>query len=1153
MQEILDKIKYNQKILIEASAGTGKTYTLENTITSLLINKIYSPNEVLVLTFTKKATEEMYIRILKSIENAYNNSKTDKLLKEIYEQSNKIFISTIHKFALHSLNNFQIETGNFYQYRIKENLTSEIDEIVYEFLRKEELLKKELAINHYEFETFKSYFANTEEMIRYIKKIYKRDKTKELGDWIEKQTIFQNILINKDKLIYEYNSIIEELNTMTIEEKRIFLNKHNQGSKISEIKYKNEQDIVKITETLINNQFLHKIITSNINKSTTLSEKEIWIKKSLINLNHKTNIDMKENPDTKTPQRSNLRKYIKLNFEYKILKYIERELVNTINVTNTIDQKHIMLNFKSHLESPSKSLLNSIKSKYKIILIDESQDLDLIQIEIFKILNSCGIKLIFIADPKQIIYGFRNADVSFYNQRIKDKIKEDAKITLGINYRSNKKLVEPLNIMFSNIYNKTKTSKIEQIEFISSKTNPKNDNNNIFINDKEIEGINIIETDKGENTIQKTALTIKYLLTNGKIYDNEKLRKIKKCDIAVLCRTSKEINLIDKALQKQGIKTNKTEKSFFNTKEFNEIFYLIKCLDRKQEFKTLSYVLTSKIINLPWELYLNFVERDEIHYIEEFISEIIYLLENKQITIIKAIDTIISNKDSWINLARIFNNPSFTEFAITKKSYRETLINEEKFEELNNYEASIDFISKIYHQEKDVESLISTLETLITNKDFEEDEDNTNIKDSNSIEILTIHKSKGLSLNIVFLIGDIQDNKSQTLLKSSETFYKFCSEDKIEYDFLKLKKNQAFASLKFLNEEKNLFYVGTTRARFALFIINKGKIINIMLTLSEIKKIEGINLDFNVYNLIKTYQLNQLDMKHNTNIKLIKPTPINKNLFRKEYTHSYTSLSSLNKSSHNINKEIIDDADYNNDASFVKEILPKGKDTGNIFHAIMEEINFKDAKGTFVSFQKKNISLIQKKIKHFNSNLNTYEIQETFTQMIYNILNTKIKLINARLCDIQELQKEMEFLIRISNKTNKQKKLFISYKDLDLNLNEGYIKGIIDLIFKINNKVYILDYKTNYLGQSIKDYNLRNLKKIMIQEQYDLQYKIYALGIKKILFKNIEKYNKNFGGIIYLFTRAFKERKKNQSRNQHGIYTVIPNFKELDLEYILKT
>ncbi|WKC58176.1 exodeoxyribonuclease V subunit beta [Borrelia sp. P9F1] len=1150
MQEILNKIKQNEKILIEASAGTGKTYTLEHTITSLLTNKIYSPSEILVLTFTKKATEEMRSRILKSIENAYKNSKTEKLLKEIYTQSNKIFISTIHKFALHALNNFQIETENFSQYRVKESFTSEIDEIVYELLRKTEVLKKELAIKNYEFEIFKSNFGNTDEMLRSIRKAYKRDKTEELGNWIEKQTIFQSILANKDKLIEKYKLIVETLNTMSTEEKRTFLHKHNQGTKISEIKYRNEEDIVKITEILINNQFLYKIITSNINKNTTLSDKEIWIKNSLIELSHETNTDREQKPDKKKIHKSKLRKYIKLSVKHKILKYIERELSNVIDATNTIDQKHVILNFKKHLKSSDKTLLNSLKNKYKIILIDEAQDLDLLQIEIFKILNSCGIKLVFIADPKQIIYAFRNADVSFYNQGIKHKTKEEARITLGTNYRTNKKLVEPLNIMFRNIYNKTWTSKIEQIEFNSSKTEPKNDSNNIFINNKEIEGINIIEGE--ENTIQKTALTIKYLLTNGEICENGGLRKIKESDITILCRTSKEIYLIDKALQSENIKTSKTERSFFKTKEFDEIFYLLKCLDRNQEFKTLNYVLISQIINLPWELYLALMERNELHYIEESISDIIYLLENKEITLIKAIDTIISNKDFWINLAKNFNSPPFSEFAITKKSYRETLINEGKFEELNNHETSLDLVSKIYYKEKTVESVISTLEAHIINKDFEEDEDKLEIKDSKSIEILTIHKSKGLSLNIVFLIGDLEDNKNKTLLKPSEPFYKFCSEDRIEYDFLKLKENRELATLKFLNEEKNLFYVGTTRARFALFIINKGKVTQIMLALAETKTIYGINLNFNVHDLLQIHQFNKPDADYNANATLIPPPPINKSLFKKENTHSYTSLAAVHKSIYHTNRDIKDDADYANDDP-IKETLPRGKDIGNILHAIMEDIDFSVAKDTFKNFQEMNLSLIQKKIRYFNSNLNTSEIQEALLQMIYNILSIKIKFIDARLCDIQELQKEMEFLIKIDSKPNEERNLFLNCKSLNLDLKDGYIKGIIDLTFKINNKVYILDYKTNYLGQSIQDYDLENLKKVMKQERYDLQYKIYALGLKKILFKNMDKYDKNFGGIIYLFTRAFGKRTENQYDSQDGIYTALPNFKELDLEQIVTT
>ncbi|AHH06694.1 Exodeoxyribonuclease V beta chain [Borrelia crocidurae DOU] len=194
--------------------------------------------------------------------------------------------------------------------------------------------------------------------------------------------------------------------------------------------------------------------------------------------------------------------------------------------------------------------------------------------------------------------------------------------------------------------------------------------------------------------------------------------------------------------------------------------------------------------------------------------------------------------------------------------------------------------------------------------------------------------------------------------------------------------------------------------------------------------------------------------------------------------------------------------------------------------------------------------LIQQKIEYFNSKLNTPMIQELLIKMIYNMLNKKINFIDTKLCEIQELQKEMEFLIKINTKIYKQMSLFKQYNRLDFMLNNGYIKGIIDLIFKINNKIYILDYKTNYLGENPKDYRLSHLTKKMKQENYDLQYKIYTLGIKKILFKNKEEYEKHFGGVIYLFTRAFQEDIQTQDQTQNGIYSTIPNFQEIELEQI---
>ncbi len=122
-----------------------------------------------------------------------------------------------------------------------------------------------------------------------------------------------------------------------------------------------------------------------------------------------------------------------------------------------------------------------------------------------------------------------------------------------------------------------------------------------------------------------------------------------------------EINLIDKALKKEQIQTNKTQEKFLKTKEFSEIFYIIKCLDRKQSFKTLNYILSSKILNVPWNLQRILIKQDKIHLIEEFIENIIVLLEKNEITLINAINKITFEKNLWIKIANITKDQKIIE------------------------------------------------------------------------------------------------------------------------------------------------------------------------------------------------------------------------------------------------------------------------------------------------------------------------------------------------------------------------------------------------------------------------------------------------------------------------------------------------------------
>jgi exodeoxyribonuclease V beta subunit len=84
------------------------------------------------------------------------------------------------------------------------------------------------------------------------------------------------------------------------------------------------------------------------------------------------------------------------------------------------------------------------------------------------------------------------------------------------------------------------------------------------------------------------------------------------------------------------------------------------------------------------------------------------------------------------------------------------------------------------------------------------------------------------------------------------------------------------------------------------------------------------------------------------------------------------------------------------------------------------------------------------------------------------------------------------------------------------------MKGFIDLIFRWKGKYYILDYKSNHLGNSESSYLMDELSREMNHSNYILQYHIYLIAfLRFIRTKNpLFDYENEFGGIIYLFLRG---------------------------------
>ena len=95
----------------------------------------------------------------------------------------------------------------------------------------------------------------------------------------------------------------------------------------------------------------------------------------------------------------------------------------------------------------------------------------------------------------------------------------------------------------------------------------------------------------------------------------------------------------------------------------------------------------------------------------------------------------------------------------------------------------------------------------------------------------------------------------------------------------------------------------------------------------------------------------------------------------------------------------------------------------------------------------------------------------------------------------------------------------------------GMMTGSIDLFFMHNGKYYILDWKSNHLGNSIDKYNRENLEEAMVGSNYHLQYHIYTIAAKRYLEQKLGKdanghnridYERDFGGVIYIFLRGVR-------------------------------
>ncbi len=1155
--------------LIEASAGTGKTFTICSLYLRLLLGhgssetKHQQPltvDKILVVTFTDAATSELRSRIRSRIrqcriamaaggsndqfinaliQNTDSRTQAKKLLLEAERNMDKAAIYTIHGFCQKMLAANAFESGADFN---SDFLTDESEtrlRVVSDYWRRHFYPLKSEIIN-----ILRQQWSNPQQLLQDINPYLSGNEIDVLADPL-KTNISDHHKSNLSKIesIKDmWNNADFDIHTVISQSgvnKRSYT-KANLPKWIEEVSQWSRSETIDYTYPKSLSKF----------SSTNLAEKATG---------HPPRHTLFDKIDSFITSKIDIHGSIAAHAitECRKLLIKEKKLSRSI----AFDDLLTKLNNAVIRNEQSLKLAHSIAEMYPIAMIDEFQDTDPIQYSIFSAIykikelssypkSNRGIFL--IGDPKQAIYAFRGADIYTY---IKAKSEVENHYTLNTNWRSTAGVVESINTLFKNadspfLFNGA-------INYPEAKSALK-ENEKYYENaDGKAPAMTLWLGNTSDSLISKgqysqtmadaTVNQISYLLHDKRIKKVAAGQRttISESDIAVLVRTGAEARIIQTKLSAAGIRSIylSSKDSVFNTPEAQDIYYILLALNEPHNHRAIKPALSTSLIGTDAKKLaeLDYDERAIEGIIDEF-NEFSQLWDKSGI--LPALNKVLASKGALNKLLLTSNG----ERILADVRHIGELLQQ----------ASLTIQSK--------SGLIRWLADKIESPDANSDEQRIRLDSENDVvKIVTIHKSKGLEYNFVFAPFLSNYREANTAL-----FYNQTTGLKT-LDLYKSPESMEASANEILAEDLRLLYVALTRAVYGCFIgiaalsVGRKKTGTSKALKSGIGWIlqngtEG-DLNYLEQSLIKLQTKTEYivvgEPPKNTRYSSDEPETLledvnrqpNKNNRNFNYYWQVTSFTALTSHSSseprglflgNTTKElsvVVDEANIFN--------FPRGAKAGTFLHTIFERTNFPSPESQY------NKDLIKKLLE-----INSYDLkwQEPLQKLVSDTLNKPLGTEGIKLKSItpSKMITEMEFNFPVSRlQAYKLQKTCARHDklstDLALSFTEttGLLKGFIDLVFEHKGKFYILDWKSNHLGDSSEHYDSRSLETSMKEHKYTLQYQIYSVALHKYLQTRLQNYSyeQHFGGVLYLFLRGINEN------NQNGVFETRPTemfIKELE-------
>ena len=1162
----------NQISLIEASAGTGKTYTIGSLYLRLLLkageNNFSRPlnvEEILVVTFTEMATEELKKKIRERITDAIDKLtafaetqdksafKNDKFLTalchdlDIFEAIHRLKLAeqnmdlaaiyTIHGFCRRMLMQYAFHSGIHFNLELIKDQSDLLVRFANEFWREHFYpLPFEMA----------DFIANELGSPDYVLSLLESNLGKNLIVDLENQ---QALSISITEFLHQYlGEYFKDIKAL----KRFWL---ESAGKISEL----------ITEEL-NKDYAKGEPKSLSRRSYNTSRLAKWIDQVNAWANDPRDYVLNETLISYFTQSALSEKGeegaspfiapIFAELEERASALMSPDLLRRVilyHYRQGLQQK--LLDYKlNHQEKSFDDLLRllcealqgaqgdelaeMIRFQYPFAMIDEFQDTDSQQYAIFsKIYRDNPEKntgFIMIGDPKQAIYRFRGADIFTY---LKASDEAQSRFELTKNYRSEKHLVDGVNALFD----------FPQSPFIYQNINftavdSRDDHLRFYLNGKAEPAYRfyLTESDKVNKTemAKICAISIQHWLKsaaeNQAVFQNEDTCKtLPAANIAVLVKNRYEATYVIQELQKLGIASVylSDQSSVFDSHVAVELLRILKACLNVAERPILNAIATA----------LFGLNAADIHQIQQ-----------NEADWQRWADSFTQYQQTWQRQGIL----AMLHQILLEQGISERLLNQATGErDLTDFLHLAEILQQAATLHESEAALLSWFEKQIQGEGRQEAQIRLE-SERQLVKIVSIHKSKGLEYDLVWLPFLAVSSKIPTAGDMNVYYSK--ERDETLWDIENRNLNALYEET--FAEELRLLYVALTRAKYQMAFAlpaqfdKKWNALHYVLSQGEIGKEIALSAPKDTETLLQAFKEKMRDnveicttqnleafpaLSINTKNDELKASEFTGNIEQDWRITSFTSIEQGHRRQNYFTESagkkhaVFDDAkDYDSQNSIEISTallsenesnildLPRGKQVGTALHRHFENCYFSDLANT-------------EEIDKLRQSL---QLDETFTEPLQNwlqqISHTPLSNeIGIALADLanKDCIKEMPFYLAIRehfdveafNRTLKAHHHLPS-EPLQFEQIQGMVRGSIDLVFRHNGKYYLVDYKSNFLGSTLADYNQEALKKEMLHSHYDWQYLIYTLALHRYLQSVVPHYDyaRDFGGVFYLFLRG---------------------------------